>query len=59
MVWRLRRYWHFCQNCPGWPDDLRSNWRYANPKIAQPTCEVCVGLVRMRVCDEARTVAGR
>ena len=51
MVWRLRRFWHFCRNCPGWPEDVQSRWRFtaASPELLR--CQACVGLVRMSACE--------
>ena len=53
MVWELRHYWHFCRNCPGWPDGPLSQWRFTGPSPDLPLCQACVGFVRMSACAEA------
>ena len=55
-VWQLRHYWHFCRNCPGWPDVEFTRWRFAQPRDDLIPCQACVGLVRMGVCAEPDSV---
>ena len=53
MVWELRHYGHFCQNCPGWPDGPQTQWRFTHASTELVRCQACVGLARMNVCDAA------